>query len=236
MLGPVGLPYAKDVRVLLVEDDREVADYVGRCLEEEGNRVTVCLNGMEGLRAAQNSAFDIVVLDVMLPFLDGFEVTRRLRAEKIATPIILLTARDAAQDIVRGLDAGADDYLTKPFSFDVLLARLRARTRVYPGETTKLSYADLTIDLESHEAWRGKTQVHLTRTEFAIVESLLRSAGRVVTRRRLIETVWGDDREIGDNNLDVFIRFLRVKIDGTGHRRLIHTVRGLGYSLREKPV
>jgi len=231
-----GFPYAKDVRVLLVEDDREVADYVGRCLEEEGNRVTVCLDGMEGLRAAQNSAFDIVVLDVMLPFLDGFEVTRRLRAEKIATPIILLTARDAAQDIVRGLDAGADDYLTKPFSLDVLLARLRARTRVYSGETTKLSYADLSIDLESHEAWRGKTQVRLTRTEFAIVESLLRSAGRVVTRRRLIETVWGDDREIGDNNLDVFIRFLRVKIDGTGQRRLIHTVRGLGYCLREESV
>jgi DNA-binding response OmpR family regulator len=231
-----GFPYAKDVRVLLVEDDREVADYVGRCLEEEGNRVTVCLDGMEGLRAAQNSAFDIVVLDVMLPFLDGFEVTRRLRAEKIATPIILLTARDAAQDIVRGLDAGADDYLTKPFSLDVLLARLRARTRVYSGETTKLSYADLSIDLESHEAWRGKTQVRLTRTEFAIVESLLRSAGRVVTRRRLIETVWGDDREIGDNNLDVFIRFLRVKIDGTGQRRLIHTVRGLGYCLREEAV
>jgi DNA-binding response OmpR family regulator len=236
VLGPVGLPYAKDVRVLLVEDDREVADYVGRCLEEEGNRVTVCLDGMEGLRTAQNSAFDIVVLDVMLPLLDGFEVTRRLRAEKIVTPIILLTARDAAQDIVRGLDAGADDYLTKPFSFDVLLARLRARTRVYSGETTKLSYADLTIDLQSHEAWRGKTQVRLTRTEFAIVESLLRSAGRVVTRRRLIETVWGDDRDIGDNNLDVFIRFLRVKIDGTGQKRLIHTVRGLGYCLREKPV
>jgi DNA-binding response OmpR family regulator len=235
-LEPVGFPYAKDVRVLLVEDDREVADYVGRCLEEEGNRVTVCLDGMEGLRAAQNSAFDIVVLDVMLPFLDGFEVTRRLRAEKIATPIILLTARDAAQDIVRGLDAGADDYLTKPFSFDVLLARLRARTRVYSGETTKLSYADLTIDMESHEAWRAKTQVRLTRTEFAIVESLMRSAGRVVTRRRLIETVWGEDREIGDNNLDVFIRFLRVKIDGTGQRRLIHTVRGLGYCLREESV
>ncbi len=224
------------MRVLLVEDDREVADYVGRYLEEEGNRVTVCLEGMEGLRAAQTSAFDVVVLDVMLPFLDGFEVTRRLRAEKIATPIILLTARDATQDIVRGLDAGADDYLTKPFSLDVLLARLRARTRVYSGEKTKLSYADLTIDLESHEAWRGKAQLRLTRTEFAIVESLMRSAGRVVTRRRLIETVWGDDREIGDNNLDVFIRFLRVKIDGTGQRRLIHTVRGLGYCLREKPV
>jgi DNA-binding response OmpR family regulator len=221
------------VRILLVEDDREVADYVSRGLGEEGNHVTVCFDGAEGLRTAQTSAFDIVVLDVMLPFLDGFEVTRRLRAKKIATPIILLTGRDAAQDVVRGLDAGADDYLTKPFSFGVLLARLRARTRAQLGERARLRYGDLTIDLESHEASRGSTPLNLTRTEFAIMESLMRSAGRVVTRRQLIETVWGEHREVGDNNLDVFIRFLRIKIDGPPHKRLIHTVRGLGYSLRE---
>jgi two-component system response regulator MprA len=230
------VPYAKGVRVLLVEDDREVADYVGRGLEEEGNRVTICFDGAEGLRTAQCSAFDIVVLDVMLPFLDGFEVTRRLRAENNATPILLLTGRDAERDVVRGLDAGADDYLTKPFSFEVLLARLRARTRVQSGERTKLTYADLTIDLASHECQRGKSQINLTRTEFAIVESLMRSAGRAVTRRRLIETVWGEDREVGDNNLEVFIRFLRVKIDSPGQPRLIHTVRGLGYSLRKETV
>ena len=230
------MPYAKDVRVLLVEDDREVADYVGRGLEEEGNRVTICFDGAQGLHTAQTSAFDIVVLDVMLPFLDGFEVTRRLRAENNATPILLLTGRDAEQDVVRGLDAGADDYLTKPFSFDVLLARLRARTRAQSGERTKLTYADLTIDLESHECRRGKIQINLTRTEFAIVESLMQSAGRAVTRRRLIEAVWGEDREVGDNNLEVFIRFLRVKIDGPGQPRLIHTIRGLGYSLRKETV
>lgn len=228
-------PYAEDVRVLLVEDDREVADYVARGLEEEGNRVTVCFDGAEGLHAAQKSRFDVLVLDVMLPFLDGFEVTRRLRREKIATPIILLTGRDAPQDIVRGLDAGADDYLTKPFSFEVLLARLRARTRA-SGERTKLHYADLTIDLDSHQAWRANQSVNLTRTEFAIVESLMRSAGRVVTRRQLIDTVWGEHRERGDNNLDVFIRFLRVKIDGPGQQRLIHTARGVGYSLREENI
>ncbi len=221
------------MRILLVEDDREIADYIGRGLEEEGNRVTICFDGVAGLRTAQTSAFDILVLDVMLPFLDGFEVTRRLRAEKIATPIVLLTGRDAARDVVRGLDAGADDYLTKPFSFEVLLARLRARTRVrQPEDRSRLQFADLTIDLESHEAWRGKLRLNLTRTEFAIVESLMQSAGRVVTRQRLIETVWGADREVGNNNLDVFIRFLRVKIDGPRQPRLIHTVRGIGYSLR----
>lgn len=222
------------MRVLLVEDDREVAAYVGRGLEEEGNRVTVCFDGAEGLRAAQSSAFDVVVLDVMLPYLDGFEVTRRLRADKIATPIVLLTGRDATEDVVRGLDAGADDYLTKPFSFEVLLARLRARTRPQATEfRSTLHYADLIIDLESHEAWRGKTALNLTRTEFAIVESLMRSAGRVVTRQRLIDSVWGTDRDVASNNLDVFIRFLRVKIDGHRRARLIHTVRGVGYSLRE---
>jgi len=222
------------VRILLVEDDREIADYIGRGLEEEGNRVTVCFDGAAGLRAAQSSAFDIVVLDVMLPFLDGFEVTRRLRSEKISTPIVLLTARDAPRDVVRGLDAGADDYLTKPFSFEVLLARLRARTRATTADgRSKLQYADLTIDLESHQAWRGKAQLNLTRTEFAIVESLMRAAGRVVTRPRLIESVWGAEREGGNNNLDVFIRFLRVKIDGSRQPRLIHTVRGIGYCLRE---
>jgi len=223
------------MRILLVEDDREIADYIGRGLEEEGNRVTVCFDGAAGLRAAQSSAFDIVVLDVMLPFLDGFEVTRRLRSEKISTPIVLLTARDAPRDVVRGLDAGADDYLTKPFSFEVLLARLRARTRATSADgRSKLQYADLTIDLESHQAWRGKTALNLTRTEFAIVESLMRAAGRVVTRPRLIETVWGAEREVGNNNLDVFIRFLRVKIDGSRQPRLIHTVRGIGYCLREE--
>jgi DNA-binding response OmpR family regulator len=226
--------YAGSVRVLLVEDDREVAEYVERGLEEEGNRVTVCFDGVDGLRAAQSSVFDVMVLDVMLPHLDGFEVTRRLRAEKIATPIVLLTGRDANDDVVRGLDAGADDYLTKPFSFEVLLARLRARTRPHVAESrTKLHYADLAIDVESHEAWRGKVAVNLTRTEFAILESLMRSAGRVVTRQRLIDSVWGADREVGNNNLDVFIRLLRVKIDGHRGTRLIHTLRGVGYSLRE---
>jgi len=220
------------MRVLLVEDDRELADYVRRGLEEEAYSVQVCFDGSSGLRAAERSAFDIIVLDVMLPFVDGLEVTRRLRRGGVCTPILLLTARDAPEDIVRGLDAGADDYLTKPFAFGVLLARLRARTRAVAPADARRRFADLTIDLERNEAWRGKAALRLSRTEFSILECLMRSAGRIVTRDQLIETVWGD-REVSSNNLDVFIRFLRVKVDLPGHRKLIHTERGVGYSLRD---
>jgi DNA-binding response OmpR family regulator len=222
------------MRILFVEDDREVADYVSRSLEEENNSVTVSFDGASALQVAQSSSFDVIVLDVMLPYFDGFEVTRRLRAKNITTPILLLTARDTPQDVVTGLDAGADDYLTKPFSFEVLLARLRARTRVATGgAAAKLRFSELAIDLETHEAWRGKAQLHLTRTEFSLLECLIRSAGRVVTRQRLIETVWGPDREVGNNNLDVFIRFLRTKVDQPKQKRLIQTVRGVGYRLQE---
>ena len=222
------------MRVLLVEDDREVADYVRRGLEEEGYSPTVCFDGASALRIAQASSFDAIVLDVMLPFLDGFEVTHRLRAEHVTSPILLLTARDAAQDIVRGLDAGADDYLTKPFSFDVLLARLRARTRAHqPQPKTTLRYADLLVDFETHEVWRANAPLTLTRTEFAILECLIRAAPRVVPRQRLIDSVWGADREVGNNNLDVFMRFLRLKVDLPGRPRLIQTTRGVGYALRE---
>ena len=221
------------MRILVVEDDREVADYVTRSLEEEGNTVSTCFDGRAALRAAQSSPFDVIVLDVMLPLLDGLEVTRRLRAGAITTPILLLTARDSAQDVVRGLDAGADDYLTKPFSFEVLVARLRARTRPSQAAGAMLRYADLAINLETHEVWRGQVALSLTRTEFALLECLMKAAGRVVTRQRLIDAVWGSDRDIGNNNLDVFIRFLRTKVDGPHRQRLIQTIRGVGYCLRQ---
>src|SRR5437763_14869133 len=182
------------MRILLVEDDRDVADYVRRSLQEENNSVTVSCDGASALRAAQSTSFDVIVLDVMLPFMDGFEVTRRLRASGTITPILLLTARDSPQDVVRGLDAGADDYLTQPFSLDVLLARLRARTRANPaGTASTLRFLELTIDLETHQVWRGRSPLNLTRTEFCILECLMRAAGRVVTRQRLIDTVWGSD-------------------------------------------
>jgi DNA-binding response OmpR family regulator len=169
-----------------------------------------------------------------MPVMDGFEVTRRIRADKIRTPILLLTARDAPEDIVRGLSAGADDYVTKPFSLDVLVARIRARTRTSPdGPSGVLRFADLSMDLETREVRRGKVLLKLTRTEFAILECLLRSAGRIVTRDRLMDAVWGD-REVGGNNVDVFISFLRAKVDQPKLPKLIHTERGVGYSIQEQ--
>jgi two-component system response regulator MprA len=220
------------MRVLLVDDDREVTECVQRELEDESLTVVVAHDGAAGLRLAESQAFDILVLDVMMPFMDGLEVTRRLRRQNILMPILLLTGRDAPEEIVRGLDAGADDYLTKPFSFDVLLARIHARTRRLGQKESQLRFADLILDLDEHKVWRGKRTLTLTRTEFAILECLFRSAGRVVTRDRIIEIVW-NDREISENNLDVFIKFLRAKIDPPGSPKLIHTERGLGYSLRQ---
>lgn len=221
------------MRILLVEDDRQVADYIRRGLEEENNSVTVCYDGASGLKEAQTSHFDIIVLDVMMPFIDGLEATRRLRLSKIDTPILLLTARDAPEDIVRGLDAGADDYMVKPFTFEVLLARLRARTRASAADHVRLQVGDLAMDLDAREVRRGNKVLLLTRTEFSLLECLLRAAGRVVTRERLIETIWGE-REISDNNLEVFIRFLRNKVDAPGCSKMIQTERGVGYYLRER--
>ena len=219
------------MRILLVEDDRDVADYIRRDLEEEGHAVSVCHDGAAGLRAAELAAFDIIVLDVMLPVMDGLEVTRRLRRGHVRTPILLLTARDAPEDVVRGLDAGADDYLTKPFSFDVLLARIRVRTRAAADRGQHLRFADLVLDLGAREAHRGTRRIPLTRTEFSILECLVRASGRVVPRDTLLDEVWGE-REVTYNNLEVFVRFLRAKVDREDEAKLIHTERGIGYALR----
>ncbi|MCC7007791.1 MAG: response regulator transcription factor [Acidobacteria bacterium] len=222
------------MRVLLVEDDRELADYVRRALEEEHYSVTTYFDGSAGLRAIETTSFDILVLDVMLPTINGFELTKRARLLGLRTPILFLTGRDAPEDIVRGLDAGGDDYLTKPFSLAVLTARLRARTRPPDaGRARQFRFADLAIDFGQRTAVRAGRELKLTRTEFSILECLARSAGRVVTRDRILDTVWGA-REVGNNNLEVFIRFLRSKIDPPGSRKLIQTERGIGYSLRDE--
>jgi DNA-binding response OmpR family regulator len=221
------------LKVLLVEDDKELAAFVRTGLEDEGFYVTLSFDGGSGLRQAEMHAFDIVILDVMLPVLNGFEVTKRLRLLNIRTPILLLTGRDASEDIVRGLDAGADDYLTKPFDFEVLLARIHARTRSGTEKNKgQIRFADLYVDSQKHEATRAGRRLDLTRTEFSILECLIRSAGRVVPRSRIIELVWGD-RDVSENNLDVFIRFLRTKMDMPGMPRLLHTERGVGYCIRE---
>ena len=224
------------LNILLVEDDKELAGFVRQGLEDENWSVKICHDGGSGLRQAELHAFDIILLDVMLPVLNGFDLTRRLRLQSIRTPILLLTARDAPEDVVKGLDAGADDYLTKPFDFEVLLARIRARTRSSSsGNSGKMRFADLFLDIQKHEAVRAGQRLDLTRTEFSILECLMRAAGRVVTRDRIIELVWGE-REISDNNLEVFIRHLRSKVDRAELPRLLHTERGIGYSIREGTI
>ena len=224
------------LNILLVDDDKDLAGFVREGLEDEGWTVKVYHDGGSGLRQAEIHKFDLILLDVMMPVLNGFEVTKRLRMQSVRTPILLLTARDAPEDVVEGLDAGADDYLTKPFEFEVLLARIRARTRTASGrQTAKMRFADLFLDAERHEVVRDGQRLDLTRTEFSILECLMRASGRVVTRDRIIELVWGD-KEISDNNLDVFIRHLRSKVDRAGLPRLVHTERGLGYCVREGTI
>ena len=223
------------MRILIVEDDRKLARQLKKGLDEHGHSVTVASDGNDGLEAAKHGEFDVLVLDVMLPGLDGFSIVRRLRAAESTTPILLLTARDTSEDVVTGLDAGADDYLTKPFSFKILLARLRALSRRRSVEPrTQLQISDLALDPATREVKRAGSFVSLTKTEFVLLEMLVRNAGRVITRGRLIEAVWGHDRDVENNTLDVFIRQLRSKVDPPGSHKLIHTIRGIGYALREE--
>jgi two-component system response regulator MprA len=205
-------------------------------LSEEGHSVITSDNGNDALEVARSSPFDAILLDVMLPGIDGFEIARRLRSEGNETPILMLTARDTEQDIIRGLDHGADDYLTKPFSFSELLARLRAVTRRTGGHrSATLTCEDLALDTGTHEATRAGRRLHLTRTEFLLLQKLLQSDGQAVSRKALIDNVWGYDREIENNTLDAFIRLLRQKVDTTGEKPLIHTVRGFGYRVHAEP-
>jgi DNA-binding response OmpR family regulator len=223
------------MRILIVEDDRKLARQLKNGLQEHGHSITLAFEGAEGLGAARYEEFDVLVLDVMLPGVDGFSIVRRLRAVGTATPILLLTARDAAEDVVTGLDAGADDYLTKPFAFKILLARLRALSRRRTVEPrTQLQIADLSLDPATRKVKRAGSIVSLTRTEFVLLELLVRNSGRVITRTRMIEAAWGHDRDIENNTLDVFIRQLRTKIDLPGLHKLIHTIRGIGFAMREE--
>jgi DNA-binding response OmpR family regulator len=221
------------MKLLIVEDEIRMADLLRKGLTEEGHNAMCAFDGAEGLAMAKAYEFDVIILDVMMPKLSGYELAKRLRAEKIRTPVLMLTAKDSVPDIVRGLDLGADDYMTKPFSFDELVARLRAvKRRALAAEETHLMVGDLTLDPASREVSRGDARISLTRTEYNLLERLMYRAGKVVSRRSLIEAVWGFDREIEENTLDAFMHLLRGKIDSAGRGKLIHTVRGVGYMIR----
>lgn len=221
------------MRILVIEDDLRMAGLLDQGLREEGFQVTVLSNGSDGLDMARHGDFEVIILDVMLPGMDGFEVARQLRLAGRKTPLIMLTARDSSADIIRGLDCGADDYLTKPFAFGELLARVRAAGR--RGPQTKgvlMQEGTLSVDTASRDVRVAGQLVALTRTEYSILLLLLRRAGQVVTRETILEQVWGFDRDVESNTLDAFMRLLRSKIDLDATQRLIHTVRGVGYQLR----
>lgn len=221
------------MQVLVVEDERRMAELLQQGLQEEGHSVVVAANGREGLAIAESHSFDVILLDVMLPGLDGFSVAKKLRGARNQTPILMLTARDATQDIIEGLNLGADDYLVKPFAFDVLLARLRAVSRRGPiPRPVSLQVADLSLNPATRDVARGRRRISLTRTEYSLLELLMRRAGRVVSRDSLVEAVWGFDSEVRNNTLDAFMRLLRDKVETSGEPKLIHTVRGVGYCLR----
>jgi DNA-binding response OmpR family regulator len=209
------------MRILVVEDDAKMAELLRRGLSREGHSVEVAGDGLKGLEKGQTLPFDAIVLDIMLPGIDGWTVARRLRSSGVRSPILMLTARDSVPDIVRGLDVGADDYLTKPFSFEVLAARMRVIARRLSAEPDALlQVADLTLDMRTHEVHRAGRHIILTRTEFMLLDYL-------------IEAVWGMDRDVESNTLDVFIFQLRNKTEVGGGGRLIQTVRGFGYTMRE---
>ncbi len=223
-------------RVLVVDDDRAVRDSLRRSLEFNGYDVVLAGDGAEGLVAVGTHQPDVVVIDVMMPRLDGIETTRALRAAGNDVPILVLTARDAVGDRVEGLDAGADDYLTKPFALEELLARLRALLRrVVPdeGDGEVLSFADLTMDVASRDVSRAGRPIELTRTEFTLLEMFLRRPRRVLDRSFILEEVWGYDFPTSANSLEVYVGYLRRKTEAEGESRLIQTVRGVGYVLKE---
>jgi DNA-binding response OmpR family regulator len=221
-------------RILLVEDDPKLAKFIETELSLEGYQVTVAQNGLDGLMVARDTQPDLLILDWMLPGISGLDLCLRLRSTGIQIPIIMLTARDEVPDRVTGLNAGADDYVTKPFSMEELLARVKARLRrTQPDEPDILQFEDLTLNRLTREVYRGKTPIELTAKEFDLLEFLLRNARQVMTRDRILEAVWGYDFMGESNIIEVYIRALRIKMEASNAKRLLHTVRGVGYVVRE---
>ncbi len=221
------------MRVLVVDDEPSVRDALERALKLEGYEVELAADGSEALFRLRTTPPDAVVLDLLMPGVDGLEVCRRVRAEGDGTPILVLTARDAVEDRVRGLDAGADDYLAKPFALEELFARLRALLRRTNGGDGVLQFADLSLDPGTRDVFRGGRRIELTKTEFLLLELFLRNPRQVLTRSVIFDRVWGYDFGPGSNALEVYVGYLRRKTEADGETRLIHTVRGVGYQLRE---
>ncbi|WP_035857961.1 response regulator transcription factor [Cryptosporangium arvum] len=230
------------MRILIADDEAAIRESLERVLQVEGYDTSSVANGLavlDGFSGAGGDTLDLLILDVMMPRLGGLETCRRLRAEGRDLPVLMLTARDQVSDRVAGLDAGADDYLPKPFATEELLARVRAllrrRTPTDGEESPILSFADVRLDPDRFEAWRGERPLRLTRTEFSLLQVLLRNATRVLTRDALFEAIWGFDMSATANNLQVYVSYLRRKMEAAGEPRLIYTLRGLGYTLRETP-
>ena len=223
------------MKILLVEDEARLATAVRRVLDEEGYATDWSADGADGLARAEDGEYDVILLDVMLPSYDGYEIARRLRASGMTVPILMLTARDGIQDRVRGLDSGADDYLVKPFALAELLARVRALGRRAkmngPAESPLLTVADLELDLRSREARRGPRRIELTAREFGLLETLMRHPGQVMTRSQLLDAVWSYDAVTESNVVDIYIHYLRNKLDKGFDKKLIRTVRGMGYAI-----
>ena len=220
------------MKILIIEDDKEISEALREGLEDESYAVDTCLDGEEGYRTAAADEYDLIILDVMLPSMNGFEICKKLRAEKNTTPILMLTARGQSQDVIRGLDFGADDYLPKPFNFDVLLAHMRAILR-RPSQKLEevLRVGDLVLNPSSKQVLRAGDEIKLTTKEYAVLEYLMRNEGKVLSKEKIISNVWDFDADVLPNNVELFIMFLRKKIDKPYKQKLIQTVPGFGYKI-----
>jgi heavy metal response regulator len=222
------------VKLLVVEDEKKVASFIKRGLEEEGFSVDVANDGEEGLFMAQSNNYDMVLMDLMLPKMDGLSVIRTLREREVMTPVLCLTAKDTVDDIISGLDSGSDDYLTKPFAFAELLARVRALLRRGSQDRgAELTFADLRLDPVSHKVWRSDKEIDLTAKEYALLEYFMRNPNQTLTRTMIAEQVWDYTFDSFTNIIDVYVNYLRKKVDRDYDLKLIHTVRGIGYVLKE---
>jgi len=222
-------------KILVVEDEKKVASFIKRGLEEENFTVDVANDGEEGLYMAQANGYDLILMDLMLPKMDGLAVVKELRSKEVKTPVLCLTAKDTVEDIVSGLDSGSDDYLTKPFAFAELLARVRALLRRGSQERgAELTFADLRLDPVTHKVWRSDREIDLTAKEYALLEYFMRNPNQTLTRTMIAEHVWDYTFDSFTNIIDVYVNYLRKKVDRDFEKKLIHTVRGIGYVLKEE--